>query len=51
MEDPILVETEDGCYILTYTSYDGKTARLCVASSTDLQHWTKQGLGAERRKV
>lgn len=44
VEDPRLVETEDGRYILTYTSYDGKTARLCIASSTDLQHWTKQGL-------
>ncbi len=44
VEDPRLVETEDGRYILTYTSYDGKTARLCIASSTDLQHWTKHGL-------
>lgn len=44
VEDPRLVEAEDGRYILTYTSYDGKTARLCIASSTDLLHWTKQGL-------
>ncbi len=43
-EDPRLVETEDGRYILTYTAYDGKTARLCIASSTDLQSWKKEGL-------
>ena len=28
---------------MTYTSYDGKTARLCVASSRDLLTWTKTG--------
>lgn len=44
VEDPRIVETEDGRYMLTYTSYDGKTARLCIASSTDLIHWTKHGL-------
>jgi len=44
VEDPRLVESESGEYILTYTSYDGKTARLCLATSKDLQHWTKQGL-------
>ena len=43
-EDPRMVETEDGKYILTYTAYDGKTARLCAASSTDLQIWKKEGL-------
>jgi beta-1,2-mannosidase len=44
VEDPRLVESEDGIYILTYTSYDGKTARLCLATSKDLQTWTKHGL-------
>lgn len=44
VEDPRIVESADGRYILTYTSYDGKTARLCIASSTDLVHWTKHGL-------
>ncbi|MFQ5446263.1 MAG: glycoside hydrolase family 130 protein [Saprospiraceae bacterium] len=44
VEDPRLVESEDGRYIMTYTSYDGKTARLCLASSTDLRHWQKHGL-------
>ncbi len=44
VEDPRIVEGEDGTYILTYTSYDGKTARLCLASSKDLKSWTKHGL-------
>jgi beta-1,2-mannosidase len=44
VEDPRVVESEDGTYILTYTSYDGKTARLCLATSKDLQTWTKHGL-------
>lgn len=44
VEDPRVVESEDGRYIMTYTSYDGKTARLCLATSPDLLHWTKHGL-------
>jgi predicted GH43/DUF377 family glycosyl hydrolase len=44
VEDPRVVESEDGRYIMTYTSYDGRTARLCLASSEDLIHWTKHGL-------
>ena len=43
-EDPRIVETEDGKYMMTYTSYDGKTARLCLASSTDLINGKKHGL-------
>lgn len=43
-EDPRIVESEDGTYIMTYTSYDGKTARLCLASSKNLETWTKHGL-------
>lgn len=43
VEDPRIVSTEDGRYLLTYTSYDGKTARLCFALSKDLIHWEKQG--------
>jgi predicted GH43/DUF377 family glycosyl hydrolase len=42
-EDPRVVATEDGRYVLTYTSYDGKTARLCVAESRDLLSWKKHG--------
>ncbi|MCB0706450.1 MAG: hypothetical protein KDC34_14135 [Saprospiraceae bacterium] len=44
VEDPRIVERADGTYIMTYTSYDGKVARLCLASSTDLINWTKHGL-------
>ena len=44
IEDPRIVETEAGTYILTYTAYDGKTARLCLATSKDLLHWQKHGL-------
>jgi beta-1,2-mannosidase len=44
VEDPRIVEREDGTYILTYTAYDGRTARLCLASSNDLVNWTKHGL-------
>jgi predicted GH43/DUF377 family glycosyl hydrolase len=43
-EDPRIVETQDGRYIMTYTSYDGDLARLCVASSRDLVKWQKHGL-------
>ncbi len=43
-EDPRIVEDEEGRYIMTYTAYDGKTARLCVATSTDLLQWEKHGL-------
>ncbi|WP_375435430.1 glycoside hydrolase family 130 protein [uncultured Hymenobacter sp.] len=48
-EDPRLVESEDHTYYLTYTAYDGdkgadrNRARLHVASSRDLRHWTKYG--------
>src|SRR5215216_4999201 len=42
-EDPRIVQHENGTYILTYTAYDGDKARLLVASSKDLYHWTKHG--------
>jgi beta-1,2-mannosidase len=42
-EDPRVVEDESGRYFMTYTAYDGKLARLMVASSGDLTHWTKHG--------
>ncbi len=44
VEDPRIVESEEGRYIMTYTSYDGQVARLCLASSSDLQNWEKHGL-------
>lgn len=43
-EDPRIVEDENGVYFMTYTAYDGQTARLCMATSTDLFNWKKQGL-------
>ena len=44
VEDPRVVEAEDGTFIMTYTAYDGKVARLCLATSKDLRTWTKHGL-------
>ena len=43
VEDPRIVMTPDGNYFLTYTAYDGKTARLCFATSSDLKVWKKMG--------
>ncbi|GAB6876595.1 glycoside hydrolase family 130 protein [Thermaerobacter litoralis] len=42
-EDPRLT-CIDGRYFLTYTAFDGITARLCLATSTDLVHWEKHGI-------
>src|SRR5205823_13145917 len=35
-EDPRIVESPNGVYVMTYTAYDGDKARLCVATSTNL---------------
>jgi len=43
-EDPRIVETEDSTYVLTYTSWNNKTARLSIAFSKDLIHWEKKGM-------
>lgn len=43
VEDPRVVETDNGTYIMTYTAFDGTTARLLLATSSDLIHWVKQG--------
>lgn len=43
IEDPRVVETDEGTYVMTYTAYDGKTARLLVATSSDLITWQKHG--------
>jgi predicted GH43/DUF377 family glycosyl hydrolase len=42
-EDPRLVEAEDGTFVVTYTQWNHKVARLAVATSKDLVHWTKYG--------
>jgi len=43
-QDPRIVKTDDGKYLITYTSWDGKFARLSIAMSSDLIHWEKKGL-------
>ncbi|TVQ68091.1 MAG: glycosidase [Balneolaceae bacterium] len=42
-EDPRIVKIED-TYWLTYTAYDGETARQALASSPDLFEWERHGL-------
>ena len=48
VEDPRVVEADDGRYVLTYTQWNRHVPRLAVATSRDLEHWTKHGpaLGA-----
>jgi len=43
VEDPRIVQDDKGTCYMTYTAYDGTTARLFIASSTDLKKWTKHG--------
>ena len=43
VEDPRLVETGDGTYVLTYTQWNRDVPRLAVATSRDLVHWEKHG--------
>jgi len=43
VEDPRIVEAEDGRYVLTYTQYNGQTYDVGIATSKDLLHWTKFG--------
>jgi predicted GH43/DUF377 family glycosyl hydrolase len=50
VEDPRIIETDNNTYIMTYTSYDGKTARLSIASSKNLTTWTKHGLAFKDEK-
>jgi predicted GH43/DUF377 family glycosyl hydrolase len=43
VEDPRLVATDDGRYVLTYTQWNRDIPRLAIATSRDLVHWTKHG--------
>ena len=43
VEDPRVVELEDGTYLMLYTSWNQQTARLSSATSSDLIHWEKHG--------
>lgn len=42
-EDPRIVQTEDSLYVMAYTSWNYKIARLSIAVSKDLIHWEKKG--------
>src|SRR6201996_6747632 len=42
-EDPRIVESPDGGYVITYTQWNRKTYRVGVATSPDLHTWTKRG--------
>ncbi len=44
VEDPRIVSMPGGGYVMTYTAYDGRTARMALAVSDDLYHWEKKGL-------
>ena len=43
VEDPRVVEMEDGTYVLTYTQWNRDLPRLAIATSKDLVHWQKHG--------
>jgi beta-1,2-mannosidase len=43
VEDPRIVEADDGTYVLTYTQWNRKTYSVGIATSPDLTHWTKHG--------
>lgn len=42
-EDPRVVVTADGTYVLTFTSWNYTTPRLSIAFSKDLKTWEKKG--------
>lgn len=42
-EDPRVCMTEDGLYVMMYTQWNRKNARLAVATSRDLVNWEKHG--------
>jgi len=43
VEDPRIVESPDGTYVLTYTQWNRITYSVGIATSRDLKHWTKHG--------
>jgi predicted GH43/DUF377 family glycosyl hydrolase len=50
VEDPRIVETDDGRYVMTYTQWNRDVPRLAVATSRDLVTWTKHGPAFARRE-
>ncbi|SHG76369.1 glycoside hydrolase family 130 protein [Flagellimonas flava] len=49
-EDPRIVETEDGLYVLTYTQWNRKVPRLAIATSRNLIDWNKHGPAFSKHK-
>jgi len=43
IEDPRVIHTPDGGYLMLYTGWNTEVARLCSATSTDMVNWTKHG--------
>lgn len=43
IEDPRVVETPEGNYVMLYTSWNKDVARLSSATSKDLKKWIKKG--------
>lgn len=43
VEDPRIVASEDGSYVLTYTQWNRVTYSVGIATSKDLIHWRKFG--------
>ena len=43
VEDPRIVESDDGRYVMTYTQWNRSVPRLAVATSHDLIAWEKHG--------
>lgn len=46
-EDPRIVETDEGTYVMTYTQWNRKIAVLAIATSEDLFSWEKWGYAFE----
>ena len=42
-EDPRVAVTEEGVYVMAYTSWNREVPRLSIATSRDLIHWEKHG--------
>lgn len=43
VEDPRIVQTDEGLYVMFYTQWNRRQARLAVATSRDLLTWHKHG--------
>jgi beta-1,2-mannosidase len=50
VEDPRVVESEDGTYVLAYTQWNRQHTDIGIATSTDLIHWTKHGPALQGQK-